>query len=186
MLICLLLSNCIIYFFFKVSRKDKLPKNICNGCLLKLEILYEFWNTTVSSEKQLLSWLNEPGGEAGASNNSTETNDNSHSMQTDIILKQEAIDVPEKVDQSDDLSTDAKSYILQQQQLPYETQDYNYQNDFTNSEVLYHSIANSNQMINFVCLIFRHLLLHRKMNANQLLMNHQLNENVLLPLRRNH
>lgn len=101
---------------------------------MKLEVLYEFWNTTVNSEKQLITWLNEAGVETINAN--VLDADNSHSIHDTIILKQEAVDVTEKLDQpSEDLSTDAKSYILQQQQLPYEPPGFDFQNDFTNAQV---------------------------------------------------
>lgn len=43
----------------KVAREDKLPKKICNDCVYKVELFYQFWNTTVNAEKQLLQWLGE-------------------------------------------------------------------------------------------------------------------------------
>ncbi|KAJ8675117.1 hypothetical protein QAD02_010903 [Eretmocerus hayati] len=46
----------------KVSRDDKLPKKICDDCLYKVELFYQFWNTTANAEKQLLQWLGEVGG----------------------------------------------------------------------------------------------------------------------------
>ncbi|XP_060520870.1 zinc finger protein 91-like [Cylas formicarius] len=39
----------------KVSRDDKLPKKICDGCSCKLDMFYEFWNTSANAEKTLLS-----------------------------------------------------------------------------------------------------------------------------------
>uniref|UniRef100_A0A0C9RK95 Prdm9 protein n=1 Tax=Fopius arisanus TaxID=64838 RepID=A0A0C9RK95_9HYME len=45
----------------KVGREDKLPKKICDDCVYKVELLYEFWNTTANAEKQLLQWLGEDG-----------------------------------------------------------------------------------------------------------------------------
>ncbi|XP_076389684.1 uncharacterized protein LOC100882515 isoform X9 [Megachile rotundata] len=41
----------------KVAREDKLPKKICDDCVYKVELFYEFWNTTANAEKQLLQWL---------------------------------------------------------------------------------------------------------------------------------
>ncbi|XP_043482656.1 myoneurin-like isoform X12 [Leptopilina heterotoma] len=43
----------------KVSREDKLPKKICDDCMYKLELFYQFWNTTANAEKQLLQWLDD-------------------------------------------------------------------------------------------------------------------------------
>lgn len=43
--------------WFQVAREDKLPKKICDDCVYKVELLYQFWNTTASAEKQLLQWL---------------------------------------------------------------------------------------------------------------------------------
>ncbi|XP_048515124.1 histone-lysine N-methyltransferase PRDM9-like isoform X12 [Athalia rosae] len=45
----------------KVAREDKLPKKICDNCVYKVELLYQFWNTTANAEKQLLQWLGEVG-----------------------------------------------------------------------------------------------------------------------------
>ncbi|KAK2582819.1 hypothetical protein KPH14_008906 [Odynerus spinipes] len=45
----------------KVDREDKLPKKICDDCVYKVELFYQFWNTTVNAEKQLLQWLGEVG-----------------------------------------------------------------------------------------------------------------------------
>lgn len=44
---------------FQVSREDKLPKKICDDCMYKLELFYQFWNTTANAEKQLLQWLDD-------------------------------------------------------------------------------------------------------------------------------
>ncbi|XP_046141155.1 zinc finger protein 320-like isoform X8 [Osmia bicornis bicornis] len=43
----------------KVTREDKLPKKICDDCVYKVELFYQFWNTTANAEKQLLQWLGE-------------------------------------------------------------------------------------------------------------------------------
>jgi len=42
-----------------VNREDKLPKKICNDCVYKVELCYQFWHTTANAEKQLLQWLGE-------------------------------------------------------------------------------------------------------------------------------
>ncbi|CAH1123022.1 unnamed protein product [Ceutorhynchus assimilis] len=41
----------------KIFKEDQLPKNICDGCSDKLNLLYEFWNVSLESERTLLSWL---------------------------------------------------------------------------------------------------------------------------------
>ncbi|XP_025987037.2 zinc finger and SCAN domain-containing protein 2 isoform X5 [Solenopsis invicta] len=41
----------------KVNREDKLPKKICDDCVYKVELCYQFWHTTANAEKQLLQWL---------------------------------------------------------------------------------------------------------------------------------
>ncbi|KAF7991185.1 hypothetical protein HCN44_002747 [Aphidius gifuensis] len=41
----------------KVTRDDKLPKKICNECVQKIELFYQFCNTTTNAEKQLLEWI---------------------------------------------------------------------------------------------------------------------------------
>ncbi|XP_050465538.1 zinc finger protein 572-like isoform X13 [Cataglyphis hispanica] len=43
----------------KVAREDKLPKKICDDCVYKVELIYQFWHTTANAEKQLLQWLGE-------------------------------------------------------------------------------------------------------------------------------
>ncbi|KAK0181855.1 hypothetical protein PV327_000042 [Microctonus hyperodae] len=45
----------------KVAREDKLPKKICDDCVYKVELFYQFWNTTANAEKQLLQWLGDVG-----------------------------------------------------------------------------------------------------------------------------
>uniref|UniRef100_A0ABD2WQX6 ZAD domain-containing protein n=1 Tax=Trichogramma kaykai TaxID=54128 RepID=A0ABD2WQX6_9HYME len=45
----------------KIFKEDKLPKKICDDCLYKVELLYQFWNQAATSEKQLLQWLGEVG-----------------------------------------------------------------------------------------------------------------------------
>ncbi|XP_076288005.1 uncharacterized protein LOC143212765 isoform X8 [Lasioglossum baleicum] len=49
----------------KVAREDKLPKKICDDCVYKIELFYEFWNTTANAEKRLLQWLGEVSVEGG-------------------------------------------------------------------------------------------------------------------------
>ncbi|KAK6629622.1 hypothetical protein RUM43_003439 [Polyplax serrata] len=43
----------------KVNKDDKLPKKICNDCMYKVEMLYQFRNTAENAEKRLLEWLGE-------------------------------------------------------------------------------------------------------------------------------
>lgn len=42
-----------------MNREDKLPKKICDDCVYKVELCYQFWHTTANAEKQLLQWLGE-------------------------------------------------------------------------------------------------------------------------------
>lgn len=44
-----------------MDREDKLPKKICDDCAYKVELCYQFYNTTANAEKQLLQWLGEVG-----------------------------------------------------------------------------------------------------------------------------
>ncbi|XP_070512542.1 zinc finger protein 665-like isoform X2 [Cardiocondyla obscurior] len=45
--------------YVEVNREDKLPKKICDDCVYKVELCYQFWHTTANAEKQLLQWLGE-------------------------------------------------------------------------------------------------------------------------------
>jgi len=49
----------MFFLRLQVGREDKLPKKICNDCVYKVELCYQFWNTTANAEKQLLQWLGE-------------------------------------------------------------------------------------------------------------------------------
>lgn len=49
----------IDYFLLQVSREDRLPKKICDGCSEKLNSFYEFWSSSANAEKTLLSWVGE-------------------------------------------------------------------------------------------------------------------------------
>lgn len=51
------------FFLFQITRQDQLPKRICDACSNKLDLLYEFWNSSASAEKTLLSWLGQAGVE---------------------------------------------------------------------------------------------------------------------------
>lgn len=127
-----------------MSREDNLPKKICDGCSNKLELLYDFWNTSANAEKQLLTWLKQAGLESTTETTDeamsvvAKSHDNPHSIiPENIVLKQETIDVPDKPDlvTADGLPTE--SYILQQQQLSYQTQDFSYQDgEFGDAQVI--------------------------------------------------
>lgn len=115
------------FCFLQVSKGDNLPKKICDGCLYKLELLYQFWNTTANAEKQLLTWLGQAGLEA-----TKKTTDAAMAVVTTskddvgnglVVLKQEALD-PSEIRTEAAISTDAQTYILQQQQLPYKPFEY--------------------------------------------------------------
>ncbi|XP_065212561.1 zinc finger protein 2-like isoform X1 [Planococcus citri] len=41
-----------------IASEDKLPKKICLSCHDKINMFYDFWNQTLTTEKHLLSWLN--------------------------------------------------------------------------------------------------------------------------------
>lgn len=43
----------------QVTREDRLPKKICDGCSEKLNSFYEFWSSSANAEKTLLSWVGE-------------------------------------------------------------------------------------------------------------------------------
>ncbi|XP_066599420.1 uncharacterized protein [Prorops nasuta] len=66
----------------KVAKEDKLPKKICNDCVYKVELCYDFWNTTANSEKQLLQWL-------GGSASETKQNYASDGRSSQSVLKSE-------------------------------------------------------------------------------------------------
>ncbi|CAG9856166.1 unnamed protein product [Phyllotreta striolata] len=89
--IFLKISSCLPV---KLSRDDRLPKKICDGCSYKLDMLYEFWNTSANAEKQLLTWL----GEAGMTSKMTDGTISAVAQQikpADAFVKQETIDPPD-------------------------------------------------------------------------------------------
>lgn len=91
--------------------------------MYKLDICYQFHNTSVKAEKQLLTWLTEI------------TEKVKQDEQPNIVLKQEAIELPADIETTDEaISTDAQSYILQQQQLPYQNIEFIEQGDFDGDE----------------------------------------------------
>lgn len=92
---------------FQVAQEDNLPKKICDACLYKVDLLYQFWNTTVSAEKQLIQWLTEIGVDVNIKNSDTQTlpilpqshaHPHSIPVPVDTIpdLKQEGPDIVEK------------------------------------------------------------------------------------------
>ncbi|KAK5640581.1 hypothetical protein RI129_011392 [Pyrocoelia pectoralis] len=112
----------------KVSKEDNLPKNICDGCSCKLETLYQFWNTSANSEKKLIKWLSQVDKPVS----------DKHSMNIDpVILKQEVVEVPDDRHSPDDdlvpddlnVSNDAEDYLIQQQQLPYQNVEFQFQQE---------------------------------------------------------
>lgn len=74
-----------------------MPQKICDGCSYKLEVVYDFRNTTVNAEKQLLTWLGEAQGATAAVTATTPTNqadvgDSQQIKPAETFVKQEAID----------------------------------------------------------------------------------------------
>ncbi|XP_065161456.1 zinc finger protein 846-like isoform X2 [Atheta coriaria] len=106
----------------KVSREDNLPKNICDGCSYKLDLLYQFWNTSSNSEKQLIDWLTAAGVEPKQKSNEPI----GLATQPNVILKQEPVtDLDARSsDAIDAISSDTQNYIIQQQQLAYKPEEY--------------------------------------------------------------
>ncbi|XP_044592926.1 zinc finger and SCAN domain-containing protein 2-like [Cotesia glomerata] len=68
----------------KVNREDKLPKKICDDCAYKVELCYQFYNTTANAEKQLMQWLGEVGLE--------DKQGYEQEVMTSNIMKQEQVD----------------------------------------------------------------------------------------------
>ncbi|XP_044270149.1 zinc finger protein OZF-like isoform X42 [Tribolium madens] len=100
----------------KVSRDDSLPKKICDGCSCKLDMLYNFRNTSVDSEKQLLKWLNQ----ADLSCSQSAAKDPLASTKPEIMIKQETFEPTDsRGDDNSDMGMDTHSYLMQQQKLPY-------------------------------------------------------------------
>lgn len=94
---------------FQVSREDKLPQKICDGCSYKLDVVYDFRNTTVNAEKQLLTWLNEAQqGSAAAAARQVEQEVSQQIKPPETFVKQEEID-PSDVSKEED---DVKSYMF--------------------------------------------------------------------------
>lgn len=89
----------------QVSREDKLPQKICDGCSYKLDVVYDFHNTTVNAEKQLLTWLGEVNSPT-ATVRQTEPEVSQQIKPTETFVKQEAID-PSDLSKEED---DVKSY----------------------------------------------------------------------------
>uniref|UniRef100_A0A6P7F4P7 Uncharacterized protein LOC114325046 isoform X3 n=1 Tax=Diabrotica virgifera virgifera TaxID=50390 RepID=A0A6P7F4P7_DIAVI len=109
--IFLKISSCLPV---KVSRDDQLPKKICDGCSYKLDMLYEFWNTSANAEKQLLTWL----GEAGMTSQMTDGTISAVAQQikpADAFVKQETIDPPDILKDDDDEDEEDKDYMKQEE-----------------------------------------------------------------------
>lgn len=91
-------SKIYFKFYSQVSQEDNLPKKICDACLYKVDLLYQFWNTTVNAEKQLIQWLGEIGVDVNVKNGPPVvqmSHAHPHSMQSEIILKEESHEIPE-------------------------------------------------------------------------------------------
>nr|XP_022920213.1 uncharacterized protein LOC111428766 isoform X8 [Onthophagus taurus] len=110
-----------------VSEEDSLPKKICDGCLYKLELLYQFRTTCVSAEKQLQVWIAEL-------NNSESKEDQDLKLQhSQTSVKEEIFDATDHPDNSE--------YVIEEQHISYEegdipyneSQDDNDDGDATNS-----------------------------------------------------
>ncbi|XP_025832551.1 zinc finger and SCAN domain-containing protein 2 isoform X6 [Agrilus planipennis] len=114
----------------KVTQDDNLPKKICNDCSYKLDLCYQFWNTSANSEKQLVTWLNEVGLSQETLNEAKLQKTESNST-PGLVLKQETIE-PESESSHEvvnNVSTESQEYILQQQQLPYQTPAFPFTDD---------------------------------------------------------
>lgn len=117
----------------QVKKEDKLPKNICDGCSDKLELLYQFVNTSVDAEKQLLTLLQQ------TNNQTMSAKSESHSAQ----VKQEVVEPAEERTSETEIneeemsvSSEAHDYILQQQQLPYQNDEFGFDDQSEEQEVL--------------------------------------------------
>lgn len=120
-----------------------MPKKICDGCLYKLDLCYQFHNTSVKAEKQLLTWLTKL----------SEKEKISQPDETDkIVLKQESLDLPAETETIvETISTDAQSYILQQQQLPYQNIEFIDQGGFDGAQVEVQRYKNFDYERTFLC-----------------------------------
>lgn len=86
-----------------------MPKRICDGCSYKLDICYEFCNSTVKAEKQLLSWLEDTT--TIEKSNDLQSNTGPHNAKsTEAIVKEERIDPSDVQKEEDD---DEKDYMFQ-------------------------------------------------------------------------
>lgn len=90
----------------QVSREDKLPQKICDGCSYKLDVAYDFRTITVNAEKQLLTWLGEASAATSNSRHAEEVTQQIKSSET--FVKQEAIDPSDLSKEEDDM----KSYMF--------------------------------------------------------------------------
>ncbi|KAK4872408.1 hypothetical protein RN001_014437 [Aquatica leii] len=124
----------------KVSKEDNLPKNICDGCSCKLEMLYHFWSTSANSEKKLIKLLDQIGVNKLSDNNElpmpSSLQSQQHSISSDpVVLKQEVVDVIDSQSVEEDLVhedlivTNDQDYLLEQEQIPYQPVEFQFQQD---------------------------------------------------------
>ncbi|KAH1010286.1 hypothetical protein HUJ05_004604 [Dendroctonus ponderosae] len=93
-----------------ITRHDQLPKRICDACSNKLDLLYEFWNSSASAEKTLLSWLGQAGVEDAGEKISAVAQQIAKPAETLVKEESEALDesnlINESRDSFDDQSLD--------------------------------------------------------------------------------
>lgn len=84
-----------------------MPQKICDGCSYKLEVVYDFRNTTVNAEKQLLTWLGESQGAAAIATTTPsrqpELEASQQAKSTETFVKQEEIDPSDLSKEEDDV-----------------------------------------------------------------------------------
>ncbi|XP_044767013.1 uncharacterized protein LOC123322962 isoform X9 [Coccinella septempunctata] len=102
--ISLKISSCLPV---SIHKDDSLPKKICDTCSTKLDSFYQFWSESANAEKQLLQWVDK-------NKTSKQQADQSRKMETTEV-KKELEDTVDPID----MTSEAQTYILQQQQLPY-------------------------------------------------------------------
>ncbi|KAF2878957.1 hypothetical protein ILUMI_27230 [Ignelater luminosus] len=105
----------------KVSIDDNLPKKICDGCSCKLDMLYRFYKSSASAEKQLLEWLHQANVNKQSTTNTTDI-EYPHSIDESLV-KQEVIDIDETQANdfaSDDLNVPIDSNYLLQDTFEFE------------------------------------------------------------------
>lgn len=144
-----------VYKCLQVSQEDRLPKKICDSCVYKVDLLYQFWNTTVSAEKQLLEWcgadVNIKDGEDALM--LPQSHAHPHSIHTEtILLKEERLDTAD-AKLADGYSTDLYSHeyelsYQQQQQLNAATANYDNTTTTNNSNT-----STTNKQVNIIHLL---------------------------------